>query len=73
VLRLLCDDSYSQRALADASGLGIGTVLDLFSGRTDPTLGTLLAIVEALELASVEQLLGPLGTETMIARQRLTR
>jgi len=52
----------SGRELARAAGLGIGTVRDLLEGRSDPTLGTMLALVEALELASIEELLAPLGT-----------
>lgn len=66
----LCDDQFSRRRLADATGLGIGTIRTLWKGESDPTLGTLLALVEGLGLRSVEELLGPLGTETMIGLQR---
>lgn len=44
--------------------------MDVFAGRSDPTLSTLLALVEALELRSIDELLGPLPTESVLRRQR---
>lgn len=72
-VRELSAGRYSRRGLAAATGLGIGTVMDLWAGRSDPTLGTLLALAEALELRSVEELLGPLGTQAMLEHQRRSR
>jgi transcriptional regulator with XRE-family HTH domain len=54
------------RALADASGLGRGTVADILSGTSDPSLSTMLALARALGLASIEELLSPLGTSVVI-------
>jgi DNA-binding phage protein len=56
----------SIRALADASGLGTGTVADILRGKSDPRLSTMLALVRALELASIEELLSPLGTTLLL-------
>ncbi len=56
----------SIRKLADAAGLGRGTVADIVSGTSDPTLSTMLALVKALGLASIEELLSPLGTSVVI-------
>lgn len=67
--RGLCEGRYTQRGLATKTGLGIGTVRELLAGSSDPTLGTLLAVAKALELGSIEQLLGPSGTETLLALQ----
>jgi len=36
------------------------------AGRSDPTLGTLLALADALELASIEELITPLGTTVLL-------
>lgn len=54
------------RALADSAGLGRGTIADILSGSSDPTLSTMLALVRALELGSIEELLSPLGTSVVI-------
>ena len=54
------------RTLADAAGLGRGTVSDILAGTSDPTLSTMLALVRALELGSIEELLSPLGTSVVI-------
>ena len=69
-VKQLSDGRYTRRALASKTGLGIGTVMDLFAGRSDPSLSTMLALVEALELRSIEELLGPLTTESMLRHQR---
>lgn len=66
----LSEGRYTRRALATKTGLGIGTVMDLFAGRSDPSLSTMLALVEALDLRSIEELLGPLSTESMLRHQR---
>ena len=52
----------SVRALAQLSGLGIGTVANLVRGESDPTLSTMLALAAALDLHSIEELIAPLGT-----------
>lgn len=56
----------SIRALADAAGLGRGTVADILAGTSDPSLSTMLALVSALGLGSIEELLSPLGTSVVI-------
>jgi DNA-binding phage protein len=56
----------SIRSLADASGLGRGTVAEILAGNSDPTLSTMLALVRALGLGSIEELLSPLGTSVVI-------
>jgi transcriptional regulator with XRE-family HTH domain len=58
----------STRAIARATGLSIGAIRSLLKGETDPTLGTMLAIVEGLGLSSVEELLRPLGTSVALGR-----
>ncbi len=54
------------RPLAKSAGLGTGTVSDILSGTSDPSLSTLLALVRALELGSIEELLAPLGTTVVL-------
>jgi transcriptional regulator with XRE-family HTH domain len=71
-IRSLSEGRFSQRSLATATGLGIGTVRDVWAGRSDPTLSTMLALTETLGLRSVEELLGPLGTQALLALQRGT-
>lgn len=56
----------SIRTLARASGLGKGTIADILSGSSDPSLSTMLALVRALELGSIEELLAPLGTAVVL-------
>jgi DNA-binding phage protein len=56
----------SIRKLATAAGLGNGTISDILSGSSDPTLSTMLALVRALGLGSIEELLSPLGTSLVI-------
>lgn len=69
-VRQLCDGRFSQRGLATTSGVPISTVRQLWCGRTDPQLSTLLAIVGALGLRSIEELLAPLGTQVFQDHQR---
>lgn len=59
---------YSIRRLASESGLGVGTISSLLRGGTEPTLGTMLALVDCLQLASLEELLAPLGTSLALER-----
>ena len=44
--------------LADKAGLSSGALAQLERGESDPTLGTLLHLMLALELPSIEDLLG---------------
>jgi transcriptional regulator with XRE-family HTH domain len=69
-VRELSAGQHSQRGLAAATGLGIGTVRDIWSGSSDPTLSTLLALTEALGVHSIEELLGPIGTQRLLELQR---
>ena len=61
---------FSQRGLAREAGLGIDTVRDLLAGRSDPSLSTLLALADALDLRSIDELLGPLPTESILEARR---
>lgn len=49
----------SLASLAGRAGLSTGTLSQLESGSSDPTLGTLLRLMRALDLASIEEMLGP--------------
>ena len=60
----------SQTTLVARTGLGKGTVEELWWGRSNPRLSTLLAVVHELHLRSIEELLGPLGTQLMIDDMR---
>lgn len=57
-LRDLRGTAMSQRELARRTGLSPRTIGQLEQGRHEPRLGTLLALRGALELASIEELLG---------------
>jgi len=46
--------------------LRTGTVRNLVLGRFDPSHSTMLALVEALNLSSIEELLGPLPTGDLL-------
>lgn len=52
----------SQEDLAQQAGISDGTLSAIERGRSDPRLGTLLRLAQALGLSSVEELLGPLPT-----------
>jgi transcriptional regulator with XRE-family HTH domain len=56
----------SIRSIAAATGLSAGAVGALLRGKTDPTLGTMLALVDGLALVSIEELLAPLGTSLVL-------
>ena len=64
-------EGLSERALASKAGVGIGTVRDIGKTKAGPTLATLLALVEALRLQSVDQLLGPSPTALLTAHDQL--
>ncbi len=53
---------WSTRELASRAGIANGAVSQLESGTTSPRLTTMLALVRAFELRSIEELLGPLPT-----------
>ena len=52
----------SGRWLSRESHVGLGHVLELIRGTAEPSLSTMLLLVDALELQSIEQLLGPSST-----------
>ena len=66
-------EGLTVRGLADKAGLSIGAVRTV--GRTDagPTLGTLLALARALGLRSIDELLGPSGTNLLANQDELER
>lgn len=57
----------SRRGLAQAAGLSAHAVSDIGRHKNGPRLTTLLAIVQQLELYSIEELLGPSGTAGFLA------
>lgn len=67
LLDLMAHRQLSARQLADRAGLGIGTVRLIVNGRGNPTLSTMLALVEALELDGIELLLGTLPTAAFMS------
>ncbi len=71
-LAALCErEGLSKRALATKADLSIGAVRSIGSTKTGPTLGTLLALTRALQLQSIEQLLGPSPTALLTANDQL--
>lgn len=63
---------FNQSRLVAATGLGKGTIEDLWKGRANPTLSTLLAVASELRVGSIEELLGTTATQVAIADQRVT-
>lgn len=57
--------AISQRELASRSGLSPATVSQIERGQHEPRLGTLLALSEALQIGSVEELLGPMPSSAL--------
>ena len=49
----------STRQLATKAGLGVSTVRSVGTTGGGPTLGTLMALARALDLTSIDELLGP--------------
>lgn len=62
--------AISQRELASRAGLSPATVSQIERGRHEPRLGTLLALSEALQVGSVEELLGPMPSSALKRRAR---
>lgn len=60
--------AISQRELANRSGLSPATVSQIERGKHEPRLGTLLALSEALQIGSVEELLGPMPSSALKRR-----
>lgn len=48
--------------IARRCGIGLGTVENLLSGKSEPRLSTMLRLVAGLGLRSLDDLLAPLGT-----------
>lgn len=59
---LLHAKGLSARQLSKRSGVAHSTVLKLLDGDGNPELGTLFALLKALDLYSLEELLAPLGS-----------
>jgi transcriptional regulator with XRE-family HTH domain len=59
-------EGLTERSLAAKAGLSIGAVRAVGGTKAGPTLGTLLALTKALQLQSVDELLGPSAT-TLLA------
>ena len=49
--------------------LGLGTVMKLMRGETDPRLGTLLAIAGALRISSLDELVRPGSVEILLGAE----
>jgi len=65
-IRELAGKRINQTELVFRTGLGKGTIGDLWWGRANPTLGTLLLVARELNVRSIEELFGPIGTQTML-------
>lgn len=73
-LVLLCRErGLSVRSLAARAGVSIGAVRGFGRSPFGPTLGTLLALAEALDLKSIDELLGPSGSSLLRHLPRLER
>lgn len=70
VREVAASQRVNQTTLVTRTRLGKGTVEDLWWGRSNPRLSTILAVVHELNLRSIEELLGPLGTQLMIEDMR---
>lgn len=64
-------EGLSERALARKAGVSVGAVRSVGGTVAGPTLGTLLALAKALQLQSVDQLLGPSALATIAAHDLL--
>lgn len=68
----LCErEGLSKRALAHKAHISIGAVRSVGTTETGPRLGTLLALTRALELQSIDQLLGPWSIALLTADDQL--
>lgn len=71
-LTALCErEGLSKRALATKAHISIGAVRSIGKTKTGPTLGTLIALTRALQLQSIDQLLGPSPTALLTADDQL--
>ena len=71
-LAALCErEGLSKRALASKAGISVGAVLSIGTTKAGPKLGTMLALVRALGLQSIDQLLGPSPTAMLTASDRI--
>jgi len=68
---LLIERGLSRRHVAAESGIALGTVCQLLRGVGEPTLGTMLALVRVLELSSIEELIAPFGTRSLLSDDTL--
>lgn len=60
----------STRGVADQIGISWKPIDKLLKGDADPPLSTLLHLVHALDLRSIEELLGPFETATVVEAGR---
>jgi len=68
----LCErEGLSERALAAKADISVGTVQSIGRTESGPTLGTLFALTRALELQSIDELLGPSPTALLTAHEQL--
>ena len=71
-LLALCErEGLSERALAAKADISVGTVQSIGRTESGPTLGTLFALTRALELQSIDELLGPSPTALLTAHEQL--
>jgi hypothetical protein len=73
VLALAEREGLSERGLAEKAGLSIGAVRAVGGTVAGPTLGTLLALTKALQLQSIDELLGPSATALLANQDQLER
>ncbi|MFN2638048.1 MAG: helix-turn-helix domain-containing protein [Gemmatimonadaceae bacterium] len=70
-MRSRVPEPWTRRELSQATGLSEGSIYNLEKGRRSPTLETLLSLVWALGLGSLDELLGPMpSSESQLSKPR---
>jgi transcriptional regulator with XRE-family HTH domain len=67
---LLVESPRSLAQLSEEAGLGESTVGRIARGVVEPTLSEMVALAAVFGLASIEELVAPLGTTMLIERTR---
>lgn len=68
---LLRANGLSKRSLANQTGVSIGAIRNFGKTTQGPTLSTMLAIAQGLNLNSLDELLGPSAAFAMIHQEDL--
>lgn len=70
---LLSRRGMSLRELARESGVGVTTVTEIGRGKREPSLGVMVALMEALGLHSIEELFGSFGSGALLSEAQESR